>query len=128
MDRILRHADLAVAVVLAFVAVLARGLDGGSLLRLVLTLPFLLLVPGYLLLQTVRPHGDRRFHAVAGIGISLPVVGLLALLTSVARGGFTATAIVTTTTVGVAVMAAIALAVRVRSVPAPDAATTAVEA
>ena len=103
------HADVAVAAALILVAAGARILPAGAT-RLMLTLPVLLVVPGYLLLQALRSHvADHRLQdLLIGIGLSLPVVGLAALLTSMAPNGFTPTAIVTVTTlvcVGLAVTA-----------------------
>lgn len=94
------HADVGVAAALIVVAAGARLLPAGTT-RLMLTLPVLLVVPGYLLLQAMRSHvAEHRIQDVLiGIGLSLPVLGLAALLTSVVPNGFTPTAIVTVTTV-----------------------------
>jgi hypothetical protein len=73
-------------------------------LRLALVLPMLLFAPGYLLLQAfVVPAatGSRRgWQALAALGISPAVLGLLALLTSVVQGGFREDAILALTALG----------------------------
>lgn len=98
-------ADVLIAtglVVLA--AVIALTLPAGSTLRAVLTLPVLFVAPGYLLLQSIfvpaRRPSRRLLHAVLGLGISPPLLGLLALSTTVLPGTFTPNTIVAAVTLG----------------------------
>lgn len=85
-------------------AAIALTLPSGSTLRAVLTLPVLLVAPGYLLLQSIlvpaRPPSRRLLHAVLGLGISPPLVGLLALSTTVVPGIFTPNTIIAAVTLG----------------------------
>lgn len=88
-----RRWDLAVAAATACAAsIAARLLGPGSDLRLALAVPALLFIPGYLLLQAVAPapRPDRTPWARLGMaaGLSLPVLGLLALATAALPGGF----------------------------------------
>lgn len=87
-------------------------------------LAFLVLavVPGYVLLQVIRPAA-RLWHVAAGVGFSIPIVGLLALLTAFFPGGFTTTAIVATVTIGV--LSLTGLAWGKRTLAAHDLTTTA---
>lgn len=82
-------------------------------LRLALVLPMLLFAPGYLLLQAfVVPAArgaDRGWQALASLGISPALLGLLALLTSIVEGGFRLGAILAVTTLGCLALAAAAL-------------------
>lgn len=122
----------AVAVAAAFAA--ATRPPGGA--RLLLGLAMLLFVPGYLLLQAFAvpvPSGTRRmWQALASLGISPAVVGLLALSTSIVQGGFRLDAIVILVTVACLGFATAAI-VRRRALahageapaPAPTAATAA---
>lgn len=88
------------ATVLAAVA--AFLLPDGSLVRLLVTAPAWLFLPGYLMLQAllvpVRPPALRVVHAVAAIGLSIPMVGLLALATVVLPGGLSERSIVAVVT------------------------------
>src|SRR5687768_16779241 len=90
--RLGRALDLVAAAALALLgALLAGALPEGSLLRAALTLPILLVVPGYLLVEASVPStrpGQRALHALAGLGVSPPVVALLALTTVWLPGGF----------------------------------------
>lgn len=85
-------------------AAIALTLPAGSTMRAVLTLPVLLVAPGYLLLQTilvpVRPPPRRLLHAVLGLGISPPLLGLMALSTTVVPGTFTPDALIAAVTLG----------------------------
>lgn len=97
--------DLLVAGGLALVAGLAAvGLPDGSTLRMVVVLPILLLVPGYLLLQALivpaRSPATRGRHALLSLGVSPAVLGLLALATAIVPGGFTPGVILVVVTVG----------------------------
>jgi uncharacterized membrane protein len=73
-------------------AVAALSLPEGSTARMAITLPVLFIVPGYVALQAVfLPKRDARrrwFHALFSIGLSPAIVGLLALTTALAPGGF----------------------------------------
>lgn len=66
-------------------------------LRTALAVPALLVVPGYLLLQAALP-GDQRPEATSqlglSVGLSLPIVGLVALATAATPWGFQRTPIV----------------------------------
>jgi hypothetical protein len=96
--------DIAVAALLAVVAAAASASLEPGTLRLVLTLPMLLFVPGYLLLQAfVVPAATgaaRGWQALASFGISPALVGLFALLTAVVEGGFRLGAIVALSLIG----------------------------
>lgn len=102
LPRLRDTVDLAVAVALVAVAAFARLLPEENALRLLLTLPVLLFVPGYLLIQmfaTVpRDARDRVVQGLVALGASLPVVGLLALSTAMVPGGFKPTPIVVVVT------------------------------
>lgn len=67
----------------------------------------LLVAPGYLLLQAML-GAPRGWHVLAGMGLSIPLIGLLALATAVVPGGFQAGAIVITITLGVLALGALA--------------------
>jgi uncharacterized membrane protein len=74
--------------------------------------PVLLVAPGYLLLQALivpRPAGGRRaLQGLLAIGLSPGIVGLLALSTSLVRGGFKPTPILVVVTGACLALAAIA--------------------
>lgn len=94
-------------------AAIALTLPAESTLRAVLTLPVLLVAPGYLLLQSIlvparRPR-RRVLHAVLGLGISPPLVGLMALSTTVVPGSFTPTTIIAAVTLGCLALGALAV-------------------
>lgn len=94
-------------------AAIAFLLPVGSTWRAALTLPVLLVAPGYLLLQSIfvparRPR-ERLFHAVLGLGISPPILGLLALSTTVLPGTFSPNAIIGAVTVGCLALGALAV-------------------
>lgn len=114
--------DLAAAAGLAVVAALAAAaMPQGSVLRLLVTLPVLLVVPGYLLLQALlvparRPQ-RRIAHAALAVGISPPLVGLLALSTDL-FGSFRPVTIVATITIACVAFAIVAL-VRRAARPGP---------
>jgi uncharacterized membrane protein len=78
-----------------------------------LTLPMLLFVPGYLLLQAfVVPAATgaaRGWQALASLGISPAMMGLFALLTAVVEGGFRLGAIVALSLLGCLALGAAAL-------------------
>ncbi len=78
-------------VVLAMVAIVAAAaaaflIPDGTIVRWALAIPVLLVVPGYLLLQAIlvpaKPVSSRGVHALLSLGISPPLVGLLALTTA----------------------------------------------
>lgn len=103
-----RSADVLIVAALAIVALMARWLPEGDVARLLLTLPIILFVPGYLLVQAISTRMRPR-HFVAAVGISPPLVGLLALLTAVFPGGFRPTPIVITITLACFLLAGLAL-------------------
>ena len=124
--------DIAAASLLAVVAAAASAyLAAGSPLRLALTLPMLLFVPGYLLLQAfVVPAATgmpRVWQALASLGISPALVGLFALLTSVVEGGFRLGAIVALSLIGCLALGAAGL-VRRRALAQSSGAPKAAEA
>lgn len=105
--------DLLAGAALALGAALAyASLPDGSILRVALVAPVLLVVPGYLLLQAVvvpRTTGRARLvHALAALGISPAVVGLLALSTALVPGGFRPASMVTAVTGACLVLAVVA--------------------
>lgn len=94
-------------------AAVALTLPVESTLRAVLTLPVLLVAPGYLLLQALlvparRPR-RRVLHAVFGLGISPPLLGLMALSTTVVPGTFTPNTIIVAVTLGCLALGALAV-------------------
>ncbi len=111
--RLAQSTDLLLALAVVAGAAAARSLPGGSTLRLVLTLPVILFVPGYLLLQAllvpVRPGAGHLLQTLLAVGISLPLVGLFALSTSLVAGGFRPTPIVLAISLGCLTLAAVAL-------------------
>lgn len=119
----LRWLDVAGAALLVLAAAFVVSSDITGPLRLAATLPVLLFAPGYLLLQAVVVPPARGAsllrQALACLGISPAVVGLLALATAIVAGGFTAGAIVATVTVGSLAFAAIALQRRRHHANAP---------
>ncbi len=86
--------DLVVALLATIWVVAAAFLPAGSYLRAGLTLPVLLVVPGYLLIQAVatpaRTPESPGMDVLVALGVSPVVVALAALVTSLAPGGFTA--------------------------------------
>lgn len=93
--------DIGIAGGAMVAAALVSLLPDGNPLRAAVALPVLLVAPGYLALQAIshRPRHDA-LHFMAAIGLSLPLVGLLALATSTVPGGFTVGAIVVVVTLG----------------------------
>lgn len=96
---------------LAAAVAVAAGTTGA--LRMAVTLPVLLLAPGYLLLQAVvvppaKGAGLLR-QLLACLGISPAVVGLLALSTAIVAGAFKPLVIVAAVTVGCLAFATIAI-------------------
>lgn len=105
--------DIAIATSLGVAATAAAvSLPPGSL-RMLLALPMVLFVPGYLLLQAfVVPAAEGRarlWQVLASIGISPAVLGLMALSTSIVEGGFRLGAILAMTTLGCLALAATAV-------------------
>lgn len=116
-----RWVDVAGAATLAVAAGIGAAVLEPGPLRLALTLPMVLFVPGYLLLQAFRvPAASGRelgWQALASLGISPAVLGLLALSTAIVEGGFRLGVILVTTTVACLLFATAAL-VRRRSLAA----------
>ncbi len=108
--RQIRWLDLALAASFAVVAAAATGLKSGSIGRVALTMPVLLFIPGYLLLQAALAGRERpsTFHVLMAVGLSPPLVGVLALLAAIVPGGFTAIPIITIVTVACVALAGIA--------------------
>ncbi|HVL87020.1 MAG TPA: DUF1616 domain-containing protein [Candidatus Thermoplasmatota archaeon] len=103
---------LAAAALAVLAAAAASALAPGDLLRVAIALPIALTVPGYLLVEAlVGPsrRTSRSFHLLAGIGVSPGVVGLLALATSLAPGGFTVAGIVLSVAAACLALSAVAL-------------------
>lgn len=91
--------DLVACAALAVLAGVAfLSLPGGSVLRMALAFSVLFFVPGYLLVEAAagpaRRSGSRAVRALLAIGVSPPLVGLLALATAILPGGFRAGPIV----------------------------------
>lgn len=108
------HMDILVAVTLGLVAALAFALlPEGSTLRLLLAMPMLFFVPGYLLIQAfavpAAPRKERAVHGLFAVGVSPAVVGLLAFSTSLLPGGFRPVSIVVMVTLGVLAFATVAV-------------------
>ncbi|HUR63720.1 MAG TPA: DUF1616 domain-containing protein [Candidatus Thermoplasmatota archaeon] len=118
-SRLARVPDLAAAALLALLgALVATSLPAGSTLRAAATLPILLVVPGYLLIEatvTSKGKGQRGLHALLGIGVSPPLVALLALATAIVPGGFHAPAIIALVTLACLALAAVAALRRLRA-------------
>lgn len=116
--KILQCTDLAVALLVVGIAAAGRTLPEGSQMRLVLTLPVLLFIPGYLFLQAllvpVQPGPKHWIQALLAIGLSLPLIGLMALSTSLVEGGFKPTPIVIVISLGCVLMAGVAMVRRLR--------------
>jgi uncharacterized membrane protein len=125
--RLSRVSDLAAAAILAVLAaLLAAALPAGSTLRALATLPVLLVVPGYLLVEAAVPsvtRSQRALHALVGLGVSPPLVALLALATAIVPGGFHAPAIVAAVTLACLALAAVAWRRRLRMAASPPAAS-----
>jgi len=125
---VLGLADILAAAVLALLAALvAFALPVGSQMRALITLPVLLVAPGYLLLQAAvgshRP-GQRLLHALIACGVSPPLVALLALLTAALPGGFRSGTIIVTVTLACLGLGAVAILRRRRVATAlPEAAS-----
>lgn len=91
----------------AMLSAMAISFASPGLLLAWIGLAILLVVPGYLLVQSwVRT--PQPWHVAAGMGLSIPLVGMLALLTAVVPGGFRPAPIVVTITVGVLALALVA--------------------
>ena len=106
-------ADLAAAGAVTLLAAAAQMLlPAGSWLRVGLACAILFFVPGYLLVEAaVGPAlGVRRrlARAAFAVGLSPPVVGLLALATALAPHGFRSWAIVVSVTSACLVLAGVA--------------------
>lgn len=108
-----RHLDVLIVGGLAVLAaIVAFTLPAGDPARFALTLPVLLIAPGYLLIQAFIPDATGRtrlVHGLLSIGVSPAVVGLLALSTALIPGGFGATSIIAAVTLWCLIMASIAM-------------------
>lgn len=85
------HLDVLGCILATMAAWAATALPPGELVRVLLTLPVILFVPGYLALQAVvgmPRERDQRRQAMAALGLSPAIVGLVALATALAPGGF----------------------------------------
>lgn len=107
-----RSVDLLVAAgLMVLAAIVALVLPDGSMLRLAIVVPILLLAPGYLLLQALlvpaRSAATRGRHLVLSLGVSPALLGLLALSTALVPGGFKQGAILGVVTVGSIVLGAV---------------------
>jgi uncharacterized membrane protein len=115
--------DVAGASVLVLVAAAAVSMDLTGPLRFLATLPMILFVPGYLLLQAVAVPPARGkelgWQALASLGLSPALLGLFALATAIVEGGFRLGIIVGLSTVASLGFAAVAL-VRRRAVARPQ--------
>lgn len=106
--------DILIAMVLVLVGTFAAlVLPEGNTPRLLLALPVLFFAPGYLLIQAALGHRSTRsargWHAALAVGVSPPVIGILALLTAAVPGGFRMTPIILSVTVGSVGLALLAL-------------------
>jgi hypothetical protein len=90
----------------------AFGLAEGDVRRTALVLPGLLWAPGYAALEAAivpaAPVAVRLRHAALALGLSVPAVGLLALLTAYLPGGFRAGTLVATVALATVALAGIA--------------------
>jgi hypothetical protein len=89
--RVAAHLDMLGCVLATMVAWGATALPPGDFVRVLLTLPIILFVPGYLALQAVVGRSfarDQRRQAMAAFGLSPALVGLVALATAIIPGGF----------------------------------------
>ncbi|MHB8634762.1 MAG: DUF1616 domain-containing protein [Thermoplasmatota archaeon] len=108
-----RDADLGAAVAVMLLAcVLVFALPSGNALRALVTLAVILVVPGYLLLVSLlpdaRPGRESWWTGVFAFGLSPPLVGLLALGTTLVHGGFRPPVITLVVTGATVVLAAVA--------------------
>ncbi len=115
--------DLGICLVLAGIAAAAAfWMPAESPFRLVLGLPVLVFVPGYLLLQALmvprKASLPRWVEALLAIPVSPAVVGLLALATWIIPGGFTPRMIIGVVTGACFLLGAIAL--QRRQAPTPE--------
>lgn len=106
-----------VAAGLAIIAALVASVTpAGNPLRLFVTLPIILVVPGYLLIQVfmvpARSTAARCVHALLGVGVSPALLGLLAMSTALLPGGFRPYTIILAVTLACLVMAGVAAARR----------------
>ncbi len=106
--------DLGLSVALAVAGTLgALWLPAGDTVRLLLALPVVLLVPGYLLLQALMVPTSQGFprwlEVLFSIALSPAIVGLVALATWVIPGGFQPRVIIGTVTGACFLLAAVAL-------------------
>jgi uncharacterized membrane protein len=131
MDLKLRgNVDLVAVVGLAVLAALAwMALPDGSAARVALTVPVLLFVPGYLLVEAVterEPSGRRRaVRALVAVGVSPPLVGLASLATAFLPGGFRPLPIVVVLTLACLALATAAFLRRSPGTPGLDPAVSA---
>lgn len=117
--------DLALAGAIALAAPIAAIYHpDNTVLRLGSTVPALLLVPGYLLLQAILPSVSARpgrgHQAALSIGLSLPVVGLAALSAAVTPWGFRPVPVMVSVTLASLGLCALALYRRTRAEPASE--------
>lgn len=118
-------ADLVLAGAIAVAAPIAAIYHPGNVaLRTALSIPALLLVPGYLLLQTILPSLSQRpglgHQAALSVGFSLPVVGLAALSASVTPWGFRPTPVILSVMVASLALCAVAAYRRSQTTPASE--------
>lgn len=106
--------DLGLGVALALAGALgALWLPAGETLRLILAVPVVLAVPGYLLLQALMVPTSQGFprwlEVLFSIALSPAIVGLVALATWVIPGGFRPRVIIGAVTGVCFLLAAVAL-------------------
>lgn len=118
----MRWLDVGGASILVLVAAAAVAMELTGPLRFLATLPMILFVPGYLLLQAVAVPAARgkelAWQAVASLGLSPALLGLFALATAIVEGGFRLGIIVGLSTILSLGLATVAL-VRRRAVSRP---------
>lgn len=127
-----QSSDLIVAVLLAVASALtASALSAGDPMRAFVTLPILLTVPGYLLIQALLVPAPaapvRVLHVLLGVGLSPALVGLLAMSTDLLPGGFRPMAIIMAFTGACVVLASIAFVRRslhAKRIPLQEASTS----
>lgn len=96
--------DLLAAAGLALAAPIAVALHPeGSIFRALVTLPAILVVPGYLLVQAIQVPASaalvRARHVVLALGVSFPLLALATLVTTLTPWGMQAVPIVAAVTI-----------------------------
>jgi uncharacterized membrane protein len=104
--------DLYAAIAAALAASVAfLAIPEGTPLRAIITLPILLLAPGYVTLEAVWPRSSRPnwVHVLLAIGVSPVIIGLLTLSLALVPGAFRPIPIALANLFGVVALAFVAM-------------------